>query len=150
MSYKCLNLSDRRKVLVYGLNKLVIFSGYLSGFHSYFPGSFYFVRVALSAISESAPCCLLLTGLSWLIFSKGNTYGHCILTDWHWNILRKLGETNLPETYTQYMFERMTGMPVQKGTALTITRLSWLLSLLLSAILVFRKYICERRLKVTD
>lgn len=57
ISYKCLNLSDRRKVLVYGLNKLVIFSGYLSGFHSYFPGSFYFVRVALSAISESAPCC---------------------------------------------------------------------------------------------
>jgi hypothetical protein len=93
---------------------------------------------------------LLLTGFSWLIFSKGNTFGHCILTDWHWHILRKLGETNLPETYTQYMFERMTGIPVQKATALTITRSSWLLSLTLSSVLVFRKYICERRIKVTD
>ena len=93
---------------------------------------------------------LLLTGFSWLIFTKGNTFGHCILTDWHWHILTKLGETNLPETYTQYIFERMTGIPVQKDTALTITRSSWLLSLILSAVLVFRKYICECRLKVTD
>jgi hypothetical protein len=92
---------------------------------------------------------LLLTGFSWLIFSKGNI-GHCILTDWHWQVLRKLGETNFPETYTQYLFERMTGMPVQKATALTITRISWLLSLILSSVLVFRKYICERRYKVTD
>ena len=93
---------------------------------------------------------LLLTGFSWLIFSKGNTFGHCILTDWHWQILGKLGETNLPEMYTQYLFERITGMPVQKATALTITRSSWLLSLVLSSVLVFRKYICVRRLKVTD
>ncbi len=93
---------------------------------------------------------LLLTGFSWLIFSTGNDFGHCILTDWHWHILRKLGEINLPETYTQYFFERMTGMPVQKATALTISRSSWLLSLILSSVLVFRKYICERRLKVTD
>jgi len=93
---------------------------------------------------------LLLTGFSWLIFSKGDTFGHCILTDWHWHILRELGETNLPETYTQYLFERMTGMPVPKATALTITRSLWLLSLILSSVLVFRKYICERRLKVTD
>ncbi len=93
---------------------------------------------------------LLLTGFSWLIFSKGNTFGHCILTDWHWHILRKLGETSLPETYTQYIFERMTGIPVHKATALTITRLSWLLSLILSSVLVFRNYVCERRLKVTD
>jgi len=93
---------------------------------------------------------LLLTGLSWLIFSKGNTFGHCILTDWHWQILTKLGETNLPETYTQYMFERMTGIPVQKATALTITRASWLMSLILSSVLVFRQCICEPGLKVTD
>lgn len=93
---------------------------------------------------------ILLTGFSWLIFSEGNTFGHCILTDWHWEVLRKLGETNLPETYTQYLFERVTGMPVQKATALTITRSSWLLSLIFSSVLVFRKYACARRLRVTD
>lgn len=93
---------------------------------------------------------LLLTGFSWLIFSNGNTFGHCILTDWHWHVLRKLGEIDLPETYTQYLFERMTGMPVPKAAALTISRSSWLLSLVLSTVLVFRKYFFVRRLKVID
>ena len=91
---------------------------------------------------------LLLTGFSWLIFS--NAFGNCILTDWHWHILRKLGEIDVPETYAQYLFERMTGLNFQKATALTITRSFWLLSLILSSVLVFRKYFCERRLKVTD
>jgi len=93
---------------------------------------------------------LLLTGFSWLLFSKGNSFGNCILTDWHWHILRQLGKINLPETYSQYIFERMTGMYVQKTTALTITRSFWLLSLILSSVLVFRKYFCGRRLEVTD
>ena len=93
---------------------------------------------------------ILLTGFSWLIFSGGDTFGHCILTDWHWEVLRKLGETNLPETYTQYLFERVTGIPVQRATALTITRSSWLFSLIFSSVLVLRKYVCARRLRVTD
>lgn len=68
---KSLNLSDKRKVLVYGIYKVFIFSGLLSEFHPYFPGAFYFVRVALSAISESAPCCFTANRFLLAYFQHG-------------------------------------------------------------------------------
>jgi hypothetical protein len=73
---------------------------------------------------------VLLTGCSWLIF--GNELNNCILTEWHFNILRKMGIINLPDTYTQYALKRITGLAIPKTTALLITRICWLLSLLLS------------------
>jgi MFS superfamily sulfate permease-like transporter len=73
---------------------------------------------------------VLLTGCSWIIF--GNELNNCILTEWHFNILRKMGIINLPDTYTQYALKRITGLAIPKTTALLITRLCWLLSLLLS------------------
>jgi len=73
---------------------------------------------------------VLLTGCSWIIF--GHELSNCILTDWHFNILRKMGKINLPDTYTQYALKRITGLAIPKTTALLITRLCWLLSLLLS------------------
>ncbi len=73
---------------------------------------------------------VLLTGCSWIIF--GNELNNCILTEWHFNILRKMGIINLPDTYTQYALKRITGLMIPKSTALLITRICWLLSLLLS------------------
>lgn len=73
---------------------------------------------------------VLLTGCSWIIF--GNELNNCILTEWHFNILRKMGIINLPDTYTQYALKRITGLAIPKTTALLITRICWLLSLLLS------------------
>jgi hypothetical protein len=73
---------------------------------------------------------VLLTGCSWIIF--GNELNNCILTEWHFNILRKMGIINLPDTYTQYALKRITGLAIPKTTALLITRLCWLLSLFLS------------------
>jgi hypothetical protein len=90
---------------------------------------------------------IALTGLSWLIFGHGNAYGNCILTEWHWQILAKLGETDLPETYAQYLFERFTGVSVMKGTAMAWTRSAWLLSFILSLVLLSRRYYSSYRLK---
>ena len=73
---------------------------------------------------------VLLTGCSWIIF--GNELNNCILTEWHFNILRKMGIINLPDTYTQYALKRITGLAIPKTMALLITRICWLLSLLLS------------------
>jgi len=73
---------------------------------------------------------VLLTGCSWIIF--GNELNNCILTEWHFNILRKMGIINLPDTYTQYALKRITGLAIPKTTALLITRICWLLSLFLS------------------
>lgn len=86
-----------------------------------------------------------LTGISWMIFSSVNVYGDCIITEWHWQILSRLGKTDLPETYTQYLFERITGILVMKGTALTITRMVWLFIFILSLALVTRPMLRESR-----
>jgi len=82
----------------------------------------------------------ICTGISWLIFSQGNGVGNCILTDLHYRILRMLGETNLPETYTQYTFERITGIMLQKDTSFILTRSIWLISLILSSALLIRDH----------
>lgn len=83
---------------------------------------------------------VVLTGLSWLTIGQGNGFGNCMLTEWHWQILRNLGETDHPETYAQYLFERITGITVRKDTSMAITRSAWLLSLILSSVLLFRQY----------
>lgn len=92
----------------------------------------------------------LLIGFSWLIFLQSKGFGYCILTDWHWKILTKLGKTDHPETYAQYLYERLTGLAIQKNIAQSIILYYWLGSLILSSLMVFRKYASERKLKVIE
>lgn len=44
---------------------------------------------------------------SWLILGplRGRSLGYCFLTEWHWDIKRRLGETDLPSTFILWMFE---------------------------------------------
>jgi hypothetical protein len=54
---------------------------------------------------------LLLTGASWLFLGLiTGTMGYCPLTDWHFAVLEKLGNTGLPGSYIQYLTERVTGL----------------------------------------
>lgn len=92
----------------------------------------------------------LLIGITWLIFMKNNGIGYCIFTDWHWQILTKLGKTDLPESYSQYLYERLTGLTIQKNTAQAIILYYWIGSSILSSILLYRRYLYERKLKITD
>ncbi len=50
---------------------------------------------------------LLLTGSSWFILGIFYGIGYCPLTDWHWEILRKLGTENIPNSYIQYLIIRI-------------------------------------------
>ena len=75
---------------------------------------------------------VLITGCSWIIFGFEYGANNCILTNWHYQILQKMGEINLPETYTQYALKRFTGFTVPTHSALLLTRSSWLISLVLS------------------
>ncbi|MCK4992787.1 MAG: DUF2784 family protein, partial [Bacteroidales bacterium] len=50
--------------------------------------------------------CLLLTAASWFILGIFYGLGYCPLTDWHFNILRKLGHTDLPDSYLSFLFTR--------------------------------------------
>ncbi len=48
---------------------------------------------------------LLLTAFSWLGCGAFYGWGYCFLTDWHWDIKRARGETELPHSFLQYILQ---------------------------------------------
>jgi divalent metal cation (Fe/Co/Zn/Cd) transporter len=78
---------------------------------------------------------LLITLFSWGILGIWNGFGYCFLTDWHYQVLRKLGERHLSNSYISFLTEKFTGwLP---GTALVDTlTLALILLALLCAIWV--------------
>ena len=76
---------------------------------------------------------LLLTGASWLFLGLiFGSLGYCPLTDWHFRILDRLGETGLPDSYIKYMIDRLTGIDIRAALVDKITLFSYLAALILS------------------
>jgi hypothetical protein len=48
---------------------------------------------------------LATTASSWLLGGVFYGLGYCFLTDWHWDVKRSLGETQLPASFIQYTFQ---------------------------------------------
>ena len=80
---------------------------------------------------------LLLTGSSWFVLGLFYGIGYCPLTDWHFQILRKLGETGLPYSYLKYLFDRITGLDINSNFVEIMTLLLFLFALLASIYLNF-------------
>lgn len=78
---------------------------------------------------------LLLTGSSWFLLGIFYGIGYCPLTDWHFQILEKLGKTGLPSSYTEYLAERLTGGDFRGEMIDTLTMLVFLFSLGISIFL---------------
>ena len=51
-----------------------------------------------------------ITVFSWLVLGIWNGFGYCFLTDWEWGIKRRLGEENLPHSFTQYLSDNVLGL----------------------------------------
>ncbi|MEQ9426035.1 MAG: DUF2784 domain-containing protein [Cyclobacteriaceae bacterium] len=50
---------------------------------------------------------LTLTVVSWLLIGLFyGVIGYCPITDWHWDIKRELGETQLPNSFMKYILDR--------------------------------------------
>jgi hypothetical protein len=76
---------------------------------------------------------LILTGASWLFLGLiYGTLGYCPLTDWHFRILEKLGETDLPGSYIKYMADRFTGLNLSASLVDNVTLYAFLSALALS------------------
>jgi hypothetical protein len=76
---------------------------------------------------------LSLTGASWLFLGLiYGTLGYCPLTDWHFNILGKLGKTDLPNSYIKYLVDRITGSDISATLVDKVTLYSFLAALMLS------------------
>jgi len=52
---------------------------------------------------------LLLTFASWVVLGLWKGWGYCFLTDWHYGILRALGEWGMPSSYIAFLTEKLTG-----------------------------------------
>jgi hypothetical protein len=84
---------------------------------------------------------LLLTGGSWLFLGLiVGVLGYCPFTDWHFNILEKLGKTDLPNSYIKYLADRITGLDFDPTLIDNITLYTFLAALVISVILNLRDY----------
>lgn len=52
---------------------------------------------------------LVITLFSWGILGIWYGLGYCLLTDWHYQVLRELGETGMPNSYIAFLIEKFTG-----------------------------------------
>jgi hypothetical protein len=84
--------------------------------------------------------CLLLTAGSWLILGIFYGWGYCPLTDWHFNILRKLGYTDLPDSYLSFLFTRITGLQIDQSLVDAITLWGLIIALVISLYLNLRHW----------
>lgn len=82
--------------------------------------------------------CILLTAASWLLLGIFYGFGFCPLTDWHFNILRKLGYTDLPDSYLSFLFTRLTGWQLDQSMVDSVTMWGLVLALILSLYVNFR------------
>ncbi len=83
---------------------------------------------------------LLLTLFSW--FGLGLFYGlgYCPLTDWHWDVKRSLGQTNLPNSYIKLMLDSLTGYNWSPDVVDIITFISFFSAFGFSCGLNYRDY----------
>ncbi len=83
---------------------------------------------------------LTLTGASWFILGIFYGMGYCPLTDWHFNILEKMGHTNLPNSYVKYLADRLTGLDFNPELVDNATLILFFIALAISTYLNIRDY----------
>lgn len=92
---------------------------------------------------------LALTGGSWVILGLiVGMIGYCPLTDWHFNILYKLGKTDLPISYIKYLADRLTGLDFDQTLIDNATLYGFIIALIISLLLNasdFRKRWLEKQ-----
>ena len=80
-----------------------------------------------------------ITLFSWMILGLWFGFGYCFLTDWHWQIKHKLGETGLPASFVKYFFDRYTPFHFSSTEVDWITGISYLSAVAISVYLNFFK-----------
>lgn len=80
---------------------------------------------------------LSLTAASWFLLGVFYGIGFCPLTEWHWQVLEKLGYTNLPSSYIRYVIMRISGIDTGETLAEVITLIIFFVSFAISVYLNF-------------
>ncbi len=72
---------------------------------------------------------LSITGMSWFVLGIFYGMGYCFLTDWHYEVLYKMGKVDIPNSYIQYMTYRLFHLEISRVNADIITVVSYFVSL---------------------
>lgn len=88
---------------------------------------------------------LLLTAASW--FGLGLIYGigFCPFTEWHWQVLEKLGSRPVEDSYMQYLYRRVFHLHFESILVNTVTAVAFFVALAISLILNIRDLLHKRR-----
>lgn len=62
-----------------------------------------------------------LTLFSWIVMGFFYGFGYCFLTDWHYQILLKLGHKDLPYSYITFLIERISGVRFEDKVVVEVT-----------------------------
>jgi hypothetical protein len=90
---------------------------------------------------------LSLTGISWFVLGIFYGLGYCPLTEWHFQILKKMGQTGLPDSYIKYLADRLSGLDFNPRFINTITLVSFLAAFSISIYLNTRDYIKKAKVR---
>jgi hypothetical protein len=75
---------------------------------------------------------LMITAASWTLLGIFYGWGYCPLTDWHFNVLRNLGYSDLPTSYLSFLFTRLTGLAVEQSVVDAVTLWGLIIALVIS------------------
>ena len=78
-----------------------------------------------------------ITLFSWILLGIKYGFGYCFLTDWHWDVKYKLGQTDLPASFVKYFLDEHTSFVLTDVTVDWITGISFGLAILCSLYLNF-------------
>ncbi len=87
---------------------------------------------------------LLLTFFSWFGLSFWFGVGYCPITDWHWQLKDRMGETNIPTSYIKYMVDKFFNIDSPTHLIDGITLGVFVLALTLSIIFNIRDRVRKR------
>ncbi|MCX6335330.1 MAG: DUF2784 family protein [Bacteroidia bacterium] len=89
---------------------------------------------------------LALIGCSWLFLGLiVGVLGYCPLTGWHFDVLEKLGRTDLPYSYVKYLADRLTGLHFDAKLVDNATLYSFLAAFVISIVFNIRDVVRRRR-----
>jgi hypothetical protein len=80
---------------------------------------------------------LMLTGFAWFGFGIFFGIGYCPLTDWHWDVLEKLGHHDLPNSYITYLIQRLSGITANPHAVEIATIVGFVIAVIMSVYLNF-------------
>ena len=90
---------------------------------------------------------ILATASSWFIVGIWYGWGYCFLTDWEWEIKRKLGEQTLPNSFIHYLSNDIFSLNMTTELLDQITVWTFAVAILLS--IIFNLKDRQQKLKQT-